>query len=221
MKRVKQITAGLLLTWSFLCLVRGVDVALNPRIEAVERRNIVLASFMLGLPALAGSGWLMRNLQQQQQRQERDRLQGIFFQMLQQGQGYISILPFALQTQLDATEAKAYLDDRAREFQADFQVSDSGKVFYYFDLEGISPKQLGAATSLERFDVVLDDCPAHRRREVVRVIRQLSDLSWQDAKALIQHAPLPVQQNVDRSTAERSKKRLESAGATVLLVVKS
>ena len=221
MKRVKQVTAGLLFTWSFLCLVMALYVALNPKTEPTSRREVILSSVMLGPPAFAGGLWLVWRMQRQAQQQVRDRLQAVFFELLRQGQGYVSVLPFSMQTELSADEAKAYLDQRAKEFQADFHVSESGKVFYYFDVDGISPKQLGAALPLEQFDVILESCPDSCRSAVVRILQRSLNVPWSEAKALVRHPHVLVQRRVDRPTAETLKKQLEAAGATVLLVVKS
>lgn len=221
MKLVKRVAAGVLLTWGFICAVRVVDVSLDRHIDPLDRRNIIVACLMLGTPALAGSGWLVWHEHQRQQQQIEHRLQAIFFQLLRQGEGYIAVLPFAMQTDLNAAEAKAYLDQRAREFQADFQVSDTGQVFYYFDVNGISPKQLGGATVLERFDVVLEAFPPHEQPSVIRAIKQVRDCSWQEAKALVKYVPFPVEQNVDRSRAEDAQRRLAATGARVILILKN
>lgn len=221
MKRVKQILAGVLLTWGFICVIRVVDVSLDRRIDLLDQRNIIVACLMLGTPSLAGGGWLVWNERQRRQRQIEHRLQTIFFQLLRQGEGYISVLPFAMQTELNAAEAKAYLDQRAREFHADFQVSDTGQVFYYFDVNGISHKQLGGAVALEQFDVVLEAFPPHEQRSVIRAIKQLRDCSWKEAKALVKYVPFPVQQNVDRLMAEDAQRKLAATGARVVLVLKN
>lgn len=221
MKLVKRIAAGVLLTWGFILAVQAVNVSLDRRIDPLDRRNIIVACLMLGTPALASGGWLVWNDHQQRRRQTEQRLQAIFFQLLRQGQGYISVLPFAMQTELNAAAAKAYLDQRAREFCADFQVSDTGQVFYYFDVNGISPKQLGGAVALEQFDVVLEAFPLHEQHSVIRAIKQLRDCSWKEAKALIKYVPFPVQQNVDRLMAEKAQRTLAATGARVVLVVKN
>ncbi|MGP1382297.1 MAG: ribosomal protein L7/L12 [Thainema sp.] len=221
MKLVKRIAAGVLLAWGFICAVRVVDVSLARQIDPPDRRNIIVACLMLGTPALAGGGWLVWQEQQRREQQIDKRLQAVFFQLLRQGEGYISVLPFAMQTELNAAEAKAYLDQRARDFQADFQVSETGQVFYYFDINGISSKQLGGAVALERFDVVLESFPSHERRLVIRAIKQIRDCSWKEAKALVDYVPFPVQQNIDRPLAEAAQRKLAATGANVILILKN
>jgi hypothetical protein len=44
------------------------------------------------------------------------------------------LLSFAMQSQLPATEAKEYLDQKAKEFNANFQVNEAGGVSYHFDV---------------------------------------------------------------------------------------
>ena len=54
--------------------------------------------------------------------------------MLLENQGRVTLLSFAMQSQLPAAEAKQYLDKKAKEFNANFQVTEEGAVSYHFDV---------------------------------------------------------------------------------------
>lgn len=59
-------------------------------------------------------------------------------------------------------------------------------------------------------------CP----REVIQVIAQvrtLASLGLKKAKDLVDGAPKPVLEKVDKAAADKAKEQLESAGATVTL----
>lgn len=52
---------------------------------------------------------------------------------------------------------------------------------------------------------------------VIKVVRELTGLGLKEAKDLVDGAPKPLKEGVDRKEAEEMKKKLEAAGATVEL----
>ncbi len=52
---------------------------------------------------------------------------------------------------------------------------------------------------------------------VIKVVRELTGLGLKEAKDLVDGAPKPVKEGVDKAEAEEMKKKLEEAGATVEL----
>jgi large subunit ribosomal protein L7/L12 len=133
MKLLTKISAGLLLTLGFVFLM--VPVAVLTRKEATSQDKIdALGGFVLGLPAVAWGGGLARGLYRQRQQEASDRLHSTFYRLLQQGNGQITVMRFAMEAQLPATAAQQYLDEKAKEFDADFGVSEEGGIFYYFIL---------------------------------------------------------------------------------------
>lgn len=52
---------------------------------------------------------------------------------------------------------------------------------------------------------------------VIKVVRELTGLGLKEAKDLVDGAPKPLKENVERAEAEKMKKELEAAGATVEL----
>lgn len=52
---------------------------------------------------------------------------------------------------------------------------------------------------------------------VIKVVRELTGLGLVEAKAIVDSAPKPLKEGVDKAQAEEMKKKLEEAGATVEL----
>lgn len=52
---------------------------------------------------------------------------------------------------------------------------------------------------------------------VIKVVRELTGLGLKEAKDLVDAAPKPIKEGVDKAQAEEMKKKLEEAGATVEL----
>jgi len=64
------------------------------------------------------------------------------------------------------------------------------------------------------FDVILKDIGA-KKIQVIKVVRQLTDLGLQESKTLVESAPSTVLQAVKKEAAEDAKAKLEAEGATV------
>jgi large subunit ribosomal protein L7/L12 len=79
--------------------------------------------------------------------------------------------------------------------------------------------QAAAAETAEektQFDVILKEIGANKI-QVIKIVRQLTDLVLKDAKDLVEAAPKPVKTAVPKAEAEKMKKDLEAAGAKVEL----
>lgn len=64
------------------------------------------------------------------------------------------------------------------------------------------------------FTVTLDGLadPA-KKINVIKVVREITNLGLKEAKDLVEGAPKPVKENVDKKTADEIKKKLEEGGA--------
>lgn len=51
--------------------------------------------------------------------------------------------------------------------------------------------------------------------QVIKALRELTNIGLKEAKDLVEAAPKVVKEGVDKATAEEMKKKLEEAGATV------
>ncbi len=66
------------------------------------------------------------------------------------------------------------------------------------------------------FDVVLTGA-GDKKIQVIKVVRELTSLGLKEAKDLVDGAPKPVIEGVDKDKAEEAKTKLEEAGAAVEL----
>ena len=66
------------------------------------------------------------------------------------------------------------------------------------------------------FDVVLQ-AAGEKKIQVIKVVRAATGLGLKEAKALVDEAPKPVKEGIDRAEADKLKADLEEAGATVEL----
>ncbi len=66
------------------------------------------------------------------------------------------------------------------------------------------------------FDVVIKD-PGAKKIDVIKVIRQLTSLGLGEAKTMAETAGGKVLTGVGKDAANDAKKRLEEAGATIVL----
>jgi large subunit ribosomal protein L7/L12 len=65
-------------------------------------------------------------------------------------------------------------------------------------------------------DVVLT-APGDKKIQVIKAVRAATGLGLKDAKALVDEAPKPVKEGIDREEAEKLKGELEEAGGSVEL----
>jgi|Deesub1362B_J571_1020462.scaffolds.fasta_scaffold02412_2 large subunit ribosomal protein L7/L12 len=64
------------------------------------------------------------------------------------------------------------------------------------------------------FDVILTNFGSNKI-QVIKVVRALTGLGLKEAKDLVDNVPKPVKEGVSKDEAEKIKKELEEAGATV------
>ena len=76
----------------------------------------------------------------------------------------------------------------------------------------------GAAEAAEQdeFDVVLEGA-GDKKINVIKEVRTLTSLGLKEAKDLVESAPKPILEKVNKETAEKAKQALEAAGASVTL----
>jgi len=68
----------------------------------------------------------------------------------------------------------------------------------------------------DEFDVILV-AAGDKKIQVIKEVRALTSLGLKEAKDLVDGAPKPVLEKVDKAAADKAKEQLESAGATVEL----
>jgi large subunit ribosomal protein L7/L12 len=65
-------------------------------------------------------------------------------------------------------------------------------------------------------DVVLT-APGDKKIQVIKVVRAATGLGLKEAKALVDEAPKPIKEGIERDEAEKLKAELEEAGGSVEL----
>lgn len=235
MKLITKLLAGVLLGIGVpIVLLSAIDLA-NPKSTGKEGTIAILCVF--GLPPSALGGWLVLGGRRRREQETSDRLQSVFFKLLKQGDGRITPLGFAMEAGLTGELAKAYLDERAKEFSANFDVDEEGNMFYRFNLGGVSlPNSINNAqpgVSLPQkqrlvvgqpiaaqgnFDVILEAVPGVHKIAAIKIVRELTGLGLKEAKDLVEAAPTPLTTGVDHTIAQQCKKQLEAIGATVMVI---
>ena len=76
----------------------------------------------------------------------------------------------------------------------------------------------GAAAEEEEDEVdVILEAAGDKKIGVIKEVRALTSLGLKEAKDLVDGAPKPILEGVNKETAEKAKEQLEGAGATVTL----
>ena len=66
----------------------------------------------------------------------------------------------------------------------------------------------------DEFDVILESA-GDKKINVIKEVRALTSLGLKEAKDLVEAAPKPILEGVDKAAADKAKEALEGAGATV------
>ena len=72
-----------------------------------------------------------------------------------------------------------------------------------------------AAAEKTEFDVVLESFPADAKIGIIKVVRAATGLGLKEAKDLVESAPAKVKEGISKADADKLKKELEEAKATV------
>ena len=109
---------------------------------------------------------------------------------------------------LTVIELKELLDA----FEEKFGVTAAAPVAVAAVGGGAAPA--AAAEEKDEFDVILTDAGA-QKIQVIKVVRELTNLGLKEAKDLVDAAPKPVLEKVSKDDAEKAKTKLAESGATV------
>jgi large subunit ribosomal protein L7/L12 len=71
-----------------------------------------------------------------------------------------------------------------------------------------------AAEEQDEFDVILEGA-GDKKIQVIKEVRSLTSLGLKEAKDLVDGAPKPVLEKVNKDAADKARAALEGAGATV------
>lgn len=136
MRLFKRLAAGVLLTVGGLFLIAAISIPFDQDEDPGVKNEQLLGCLLLGIPPTGLGGWLAWTLHREAQVRDGDRLRSAFFQLAKETAGCMSVMQFAMAVNLPGDQAKAFLDERAAEFDANFSVDDQGGVFYRFPITG-------------------------------------------------------------------------------------
>ena len=107
------------------------------------------------------------------------------------------------------------LSEFVKQFEDTFDVKAAAPVAV------VGPAQAGAGGGAaeeveekDEFDVILE-AAGDKKIQVIKEVRTLTSLGLKEAKDLVDGAPKPVLEHVNKEASEKAKAALEGAGATV------
>ena len=108
------------------------------------------------------------------------------------------------------------LSEFVKQFEDTFNVTAAAPVAVAAAGAPAGGGEAAAAEEQDEFDVVLT-AAGDKKIQVIKEVRALTSLGLKEAKDLVDGAPKPVLEKVDKAAAEKAKEALEGAGATVTL----
>lgn len=134
MKVIKLLSGSFLFAFGGLFLLAALLIPFDKTETPEDRNSALLGCLLLGLPMTTGGSFLLWSVAENRRQTKRDRLQSSFYQILKENNGDITVMRLAMATKVSGDEAQQFLTEKAREFNADFTVTENGSVVYKFDL---------------------------------------------------------------------------------------
>lgn len=106
-----------------------------------------------------------------------------------------------------------------REIETTFNVDASSTQSSPLIVDSLSPADNKLDTKEEKteFAVSLEVVPPQKKIAILKVVRSLTGFGLKDAKSLVESAPKLLKESISKEDAEDMKKKLEDAGASVIL----
>jgi large subunit ribosomal protein L7/L12 len=106
------------------------------------------------------------------------------------------------------------LSEFVKQFEDTFDVTAAAPVAVAGPAAAGGAAPAEAAEEKDEFDVVLESA-GDKKIQVIKEVRTLTNLGLKEAKDLVDGAPKPLLEKVNKETADKAKAALEGAGATV------
>ena len=106
------------------------------------------------------------------------------------------------------------LSEFVKQFEETFDVTAAAPVAVAAAGGGGAAAAAEAPEEKDEFDVILESA-GDKKIQVIKEVRTLTSLGLKEAKDLVDGAPKPVLEKVNKEAAEKAKAALEGAGATV------
>jgi large subunit ribosomal protein L7/L12 len=112
------------------------------------------------------------------------------------------------------SEAAQLSRDQVKDYLKNLSLLEAAALVKELEQElGVSA---AAAVEKDEFTVMLTGA-GDKKIQVIKVVRELTGLGLKEAKDLVDGAPKPVKEGVNKAEAEEIKKKLEEAGGAVEL----
>lgn len=108
------------------------------------------------------------------------------------------------------------LSEFVKKFEEVFEVTAAAPVAAAAPAAAGGAADAPAEEEKDEFDVILE-AAGDKKIQVIKEVRALTSLGLKEAKDLVDGAPKPVVEGVNKEAAEKAKAALEGAGATVTL----
>jgi len=104
------------------------------------------------------------------------------------------------------------LSDLVKALEAEFGVTAAAPVFAGAPAAAGAPTAAAAAEEQTEFSVILTEVGANKIA-VIKAVREVTTLGLKESKDLVESAPKPVREGVNKEEAATIKGKLEAAGA--------
>src|SRR5262245_1795409 len=104
------------------------------------------------------------------------------------------------------------LADFIKQFEETFDVTAAAPAAMMMAVPGAGPVE--EVEEKTEFDVILEG-DGGKKIPVIKVVRELTGLGLKEAKDLVEAAPKPVLEKVNKEAADKAKEKLEAEGASV------
>jgi large subunit ribosomal protein L7/L12 len=106
------------------------------------------------------------------------------------------------------------LSEFVKAFEEKFDVTAAAAAVVAAPAAGGAAGGAAEVEEKDEFDVVLTGA-GDKKIQVIKVVRELTSLGLKEAKDLVDGAPKPVLEKVNKEAADKAKEALEGAGASV------
>ncbi|MBU2535987.1 MAG: 50S ribosomal protein L7/L12 [Chloroflexota bacterium] len=104
------------------------------------------------------------------------------------------------------------LADMVKALEAEFGVTAAAPVVAAASAAGAPAETAEAAEEQTEFSVILTDVGANKIA-VIKAVREVTTLGLKESKDLVESAPKPVREGVNKEEAATIKEKIEAAGA--------
>jgi len=132
---IKKIFSVFFLIIALSILLLGTIDVVNHKATKEDKQGALAAIVLFSLPSAAMGTWLIWGLRQQHQKKNKQlnlEKEQLLLHLIQQNQGEITVTGFAVPAQISIEEAQQYLDEKAKQLNANFEATDEGCIIYRF-----------------------------------------------------------------------------------------